>query len=437
MKEESLSSESKINIFKSPQHPRIRLTKTLITKDNLKTADKLVSLKRPFSKIISTPKINTKFKDNIKFMKLDTGFNIQKRKSVCNLSLCSSFREKNKNFNNNEKILFNFDNNEDDKELFPISEDDNEFEKKTINKLKINKNQIFKSNERKQKSNYVLTMSVIYYSIFLLSAKIISIAKLPEIPSTSSILFVFYFNELILSLIFIKIDQIDIIKNISIKDLNYFIIEILLEYIKSFFTISSLKRIPLLPFIVILYLNPILTSHTIIKQRMGTNTKIDKIFYLITALIIIYEFLTFNKLGTIYSTMVLLVVSFGSTRKFKNSAYFHAYYVIFGSGIIGVSFSPLIMSIDGYMFYISSYQFLSIFILCIGHFFYLYFLQKYARSKDNSDKRILFNTILPITLLYSIFIFNDRFNFSFYFIVILSFCSHVYGRMKLDTMENE
>ena len=111
--------------------------------------------------------------------------------------------------------------------------------------------------------------------------------------------------------------------------------------------------------------------------------------------------------------------------------------MIFGSGIIGVSVSPLLMCVNESNICISIIQYLLIFILCFAHFFYLYFTQKYTKVKAENDGKLMFTFLLPIILMYSFFIFHDKYCFSTYFMLLLSLCSHVYGRVKIETLENE
>ena len=311
------------------------------------------------------------------------------------------------------------------------------FSRKNTLAIKKNEKVVNKSKIKNIKRGFLLIMSILYYSIFLLSVKLINTVKIPEIPSTSTILFIIYFNELIFSFVFIRIDQIDIIKNFNTDDLNHFIIEILSEFLKTLLTVKSLEGLPLISFILIPYLYPLVTSFICLKQKMEYTTKIDRIFYLIGFFVIFYELLSFDKLNIIYTILLLFIFSFDSTRRYQTSKNFHVYFLIFGSGIIGVSVSPLLMCVNESNICISIIQYLLIFILCFAHFFYLYFTQKYTKVKAENDGKLMFTFLLPIILMYSFFIFHDKYCFSTYFMLLLSLCSHVYGRVKIETLENE
>ena len=162
---------------------------------------------------------------------------------------------------------------------------------KKNNILNNNGRQVNKEKIRIVKYDYLLLISILYYSIFLLMAKILNSIKLPEIPSVSIILFLIYFHELILSTIFMSIDHIDVLANFDTKDLYHYLIHIFIEYIKVFLIIRGLRHLSLLSFIVIIYLNPLLTSLIILKQKMEEITKMDKIFAVFGIFVILYHFL--------------------------------------------------------------------------------------------------------------------------------------------------
>ena len=314
---------------------------------------------------------------------------------------------------------------------------DESFTRKNTVLIKKNEKLLNKPKIKFIKKTFLLNMSISYYSIFLLCVKLIDKIKLPETPPASAILFIIYFNELLFSFIFMRLDQIDITKNFNTDDLYHFIIEICLEFIKTLLTVKSLQKLPLLSFILILYLNPLITSLIYLKQKMEYTTKVDKVFYIIGSCVIFYEIVAFDRLGVICSTLLLVILSFETARKYKTSTNFHVYYLIFGSSVVGVSVSPLLMCANEGNYYISVIQYLLIFVLCFAHFFCSYFTQKYVKIKMENDGKLMFNIILPIIWMYSYFIFHDRYNYSTYFILFLSLCSHVYGRIKIETLEND
>ena len=322
-----------------------------------------------------------------------------------------------------------------------ITDSDNINEESFIKKnISLNNNngyQINKVKTRKIKSDFYLTISILYYSIFLLMVKILNSTKLPEIPSTSVILFLIYFHQLIFSMIFMSIDHIDVLTNFDTKDLYHYLIHIFLENIKLFLIIKGLKNLNILSFILIIYLNPLLTSLIILKQKMEETKKMDKIFVIIGIFVISYQFLFSNKLGTIYTTLLLIMISFTSTRDYKTTINFHVYFLIFGISIIGVSISSLVMGILEGNLNISIAQYMCVFILCFAHFFYFYFIVKYLKRKSDDVRRKIIHGILPIAWMYSYFIFKDRYSLSMYFIAFLSISSHIYGKIKLETMDND
>ena len=308
---------------------------------------------------------------------------------------------------------------------------------KNIDLNNSNKHQINKIKTRKIKSDYLLTISILYYSIFLLLAKIITSIKLPEIPPTSIILFLIYFHEIIFSVVFMSIDHIDVTNNFDTKDLYHYLIHIFLEYIKLFLIIKGLRHLRLLSFILIIYLNPLLTSLIILKQKMEEIKRMDRIFIILAIFVIFYQFLFFDKLGAIYSTFLLIMISFTNTRDYKTAINFHVYFLIFGTAIIGVAISSLIMGIQEGNLNISNSQYLCILVLCFAHFFHLYFTVKYIKRKSENVRRKIINAILPIVLVFSYFIFGDKYNYSMYFTVCLSLSAHIYGKIKLEAMDND
>ena len=427
----SLFSTPKINRYKNIEEP------LNIRKFTIDSTTATPTLKR---KRVSL--IGNKFKNIVSFLQAKKKINSNNNK----------YTEGKKNENNflNVHPLFNkkiskfessaeFSIDEDflsEKSIYSKNSDEPLTRKNTLI-IKKNEKVFNKTKIKNIKRYFLLNVSISYFSIFLLCIKLINTVKLPEIPSTSTILFIIYFNELVFSLVFMQLDQIDVTKNFNTDDLYHFVIEIILEFFKTLLVVISLQRLPILPFILILHLNPIIISFIILKQKMEYTTKIDRIFYIIIFCVIFYEIILFDELGVLYSTLLLIIISFDASRKYKTAINFHEYFLIFGSGIIGVSVSPLIMSVNSDDFSISTIQYLVIFILSFAHFFFLYFTQKYIKIKSENDGKLMINFILPIIWMYSCFIFHDKYSFSTYFILLLSLCSHVYGRIKIETLENE
>ena len=113
------------------------------------------------------------------------------------------------------------------------------------------------------------------------------------------------------------------------------------------------------------------------------------------------------------------------------------YFFIFGISIIGVSISSLVIGILEGDLNISNTQYMCVLILCFAHFFYFYFTDKYLKRKSEDVRRKIIHGILPIAWIYSYLIFKDRYSLSMYFIAFLSISAHIYGKIKLETMDND
>ncbi len=273
--------------------------------------------------------------------------------------------------------------------------------------------------------------------MYLLCCRIVSSIDFPMTPSTSLILFILFFYELLLSMFFLKIDHIDISKSFSQEKISEFIFSILLEFVSVFLILKSLRNLSLLSFVSISYISPILSSHLSLRQKMQIPTKIDRIFYFIAFLIVLIEFTYEDKISTIYSCAFVIIYSFSSAYKMKAARSFHPYVILLGCSFLGVAVSPLLMSFFTLQLNLSLIQYLFIFLLGFSHFFFLYFRHKRRKIKSFNERRSLFNYLLPLSLVYSILILKDKLYFSTYIIAILSILVYLRGNMKLEGLENE
>jgi hypothetical protein len=329
---------------------------------------------------------------------------------------------------NYDKGEFFLNNNQD-------SDDTSEEEKI---KLNISKEQKYHKIKKDIKKKLYLSVSVLYFSLYLLCLKIILQLSLPEIPSLGVSSFIINFNNLFISILFMKLDQVNIMEYLNFDKIGNYFIKIIINYIKILLTIRSLYHIKLFSFILILNMSPLLISFFSIRSNYNLYTYSDFIHYFMFIFIIICEFLVHNNISTLCVITIMLIdtmITFTKITSVKKTI--HPYIIDFGSSLIGIAISPIIMSINADSFLISFSQYILFTIICFAYFLNHYFELKYACYSLNQGYQIVMNVIVAfLYIIYSHFLLKENNHIYSYAFLCLSFIIHIYGKLRLDEVSN-
>ena len=329
--------------------------------------------------------------------------------------------------------------NYDQSEFFLNNNQDSDEENKDEKvKLNISNEQKYHKRRKDIKKKFYLSISVFYFSLYLLCLKIILQLPLPEIPSLGVSSFIINFNNLFISIIFMKLDQVNLIEYIYFEKIGNYFIKIIINYIKIILTIRSLYHIKLFSFLLILNMSPLLISFFTIRSNYNLYNFSDFIHYFMFIFIIIYEFLIHNKISTLCVIAIMLidtVITFTKITSVKKNI--HPYIIDFGSSLIGIAISPIIMCINEDTFLISFSQYLLFSIICFTYFCNHYFELKYACYSLNQGYQIVLNVIVAfLYIMYSHFLLRENNHVNSYFFLCLSFIIHIYGKLRIDEVSN-
>ena len=329
---------------------------------------------------------------------------------------------------NYDKSEFFLNNNQDSDEEIP--------EEKI--KLNISKEQKYHKRKKDIKKKFYLSISVFYFSLYLLCLKILLKLSLPEIPSLGVSSFIINFNNLFISILFMKLDQVNFIEYLYFDKIGNYFIKIIINYIKILLTIRSLYHIKLFSFILILNMSPLLISFFSIRSNYNLYNFSDFFHYFMFIFIIICEFLVHNRTSTLCVIAIMLIdtmITFTKITSVKKTI--HPYIIDFGSSLIGIAISPIIMSINADSFLISFSQYLLFTIICFAYFLNHYFELKYACYSLNQGYQIILNAVVAfLYIIYSHFLLKENNHINSYVFLCLSFIIHIYGKLRIDEVSN-
>ena len=134
----------------------------------------------------------------------------------------------------------------------------------------------------------------------MLCIKIISKLPIPEIPSLGVSSFMICFNNLILSYLYLKLNQFNIYEYIKFENFGNFVIKIIINYIKILLILKIFQYIKLLSFIIIINLKTLILSYIVIRKKNKPYNYKDLCYYYIFFVICISEIVVQNKLSIIF-----------------------------------------------------------------------------------------------------------------------------------------
>ena len=240
-----------------------------------------------------------------------------------------------------------------------------------IHKKENNKELENKINVKKIFYNLTYTL---YFSLYLLCLKILFNSPMPNIPNLGTSLFIINFNNVVLSIIFIIIDQIDYLEYLNFKKIIDNFLKMVINTISIILIIKSLQKLNLINFILLVSLKPIILSFLKARKSNKSYKSMDTFCYFLFCFIWISEFMLENKISVIYCFIIIVINTLESNFKLNRIKSFHSYFIILGSSILGISISPIIMVLNRDMLIITFSQYLLYLIISLSYFFSLVFM---------------------------------------------------------------
>ena len=260
------------------------------------------------------------------------------------------------------------------------SEPDEEHHRSESNTIKKKNYKDFQEKIKEIKIKFYSLTSVFYLSLYLLCVKITFKLSMPEIPPLGVSLFIISFNNIIISLLFIKLDQIDFQSIINIKFDNIFFLTIFFNYLKILLLIKSIQHLNLLTFFIIINMTPLIISYILIREKNQSFIVSDYIYYITFIIICLSQFLFNNKISMICVFTLMIINTFTFLANINVIKNYHSYLVDFWTAVLGVAISPLIMSINEDSLNISISQYLLFIIISLTYFLNHYFESKLTKN---------------------------------------------------------
>ena len=280
---------------------------------------------------------------------------------------------------------------------------------------------------------FYFLISTIYLSLYYLCTKILFGTPMPYIPPIGTSLFIISFNNAILSIIFIILDQIDYLEYLYFEKLVNNFLKMIFNFSVILLTIKSLENINLLSFIILINMKPIIISFLNIRESNKSYNLMDISCYFLFGLIGITEFIIENKISIITTFILIIIDTFDSFAKLNTNT-LHPYLTTLGCSIIGISISPLVMIIRRDLLIISFSQYLLFLIISLTHFLNIYFLSKYNQySFEAKFKIINIIFIYFLFIVYSFLLLRENNNWSAYIFFIFSLLINNYAILSNDT----
>ena len=326
---------------------------------------------------------------------------------------------------------------DDDKSEFDLNkypESDGGGKQLILNKqTKKPKHKGFQVKAKEIKIQFYFIISILYFSLYLLCLKISIYLSIPETPALGVSSFIISFNNLLISLLFMKLDQINFYEFIKYRLYNY-CLKIVFNYIRILLTIRSLQHLNLLSFILMINMSPLIVSY-IYKRESNQSFKVsDSIYYFIFIIICLTEFIVNNKLSMLSTFIIMIINSFISLAKINVIRNIHSYLIDFGSSVIGIAISPIIMAINQDILNISFSQYLLFIIICFSYFLNHYFESKFTRNSLGHGYQI-FSILVSFTIyiIYSNFLLRENNNLISYLFLILSYIINIHAKLIIQS----
>ena len=298
---------------------------------------------------------------------------------------------------------------------------------------KIHKHKDFQGKSKVIKNNFYFLIAFLYLSLYLLCLKITINLSMPKIIALGVSSFIINFNNLLISLLFMKLDQINFHEFIKYKFGNYFL-KIVFNYIRILLTIRSLQYLNILSFILIINMSPLVVSYIYKRENNQSFKASDSIYYFIFIIICLIEFIINDKISMICAFILMIINTFISLAKINIIRNIHSYLIDFGSSVIGIAISPLIMTINEDLLCISFSQYLLFIIICFTYFLNHYFERKLTLKSLVQRFQILLNTFLFfLYIIYSNFLLRENNYLITYLFLLLSFIINIHAKIRIQS----
>jgi hypothetical protein len=295
-------------------------------------------------------------------------------------------------------------------------------------------NKKLKHETKVKKIFYFLTAST-YFSLYLLFLKILFNLPITIIPPLGTSLFIISFNNVVLSILFIILDQIDYSEYLSFKRVMNNFPKVIIKFISILFTIKGLERINLITFITLIYMKPIIISFLKLLESNKSHNSMDFLCYFLFCFICISEFLLKNTISIFFSYLLIAIDLLESLTKLKNIRSLHPYFINFGTSIIGFSISPIIMVLNKDKLIFSFSQYLLFLIISFTYFFSIYFLSKYRKYHFGQNFKIFsFSYIYFLFIIYSTLLLRENNDSLIYIFFMVSFFINIYAFFRNDSI---
>jgi drug/metabolite transporter (DMT)-like permease len=303
------------------------------------------------------------------------------------------------------------------------------------------------------KSIYLLMVSIIFTSLTLLFIKILFSCHSKIHNSANSINFFCGLCLFIFSLIFLKVDQInlDIKKNFNKSEFDFLLIRSLLGFFSIYFTIVSLENMRLNSAVSIIYLSPMISTYIIMLKNREKFKPNDKIFFIFALFVIfIFLFQDFDDAtekdeeiekdsakGVVFSLIAAGLNSINNILDKKVCAEFHSYVILFVTGAISIILSPIFMAIYHDRAYMSTRN-LSVYILLgVSCFFKFYFTHKSIEINSFIINSPIQYLTIGLTYVYSFLIFDEPITFYDVFASGLIILINFYSKSRMEDCEDD
>ena len=347
-----------------------------------------------------------------------------------NIDLYSPYQDERYSYKNNS---FKSSNDGDNSGflLNKFQETDLEDEMKKIIK---NRHKELQKRAREIKIKFYVLISAFYFSLYLLCLKVSLRLSIPEIPSLGVSSFIISFNNLLISVLFIKLDQINFKEFITWEKISSYAVKINFNCIRILLTIKSLQHLKLMSFIIMINMTPLVVSYISIRENNKAYKISDSFYYFLFFIICLTEFIVHNKISTICTFILIIMNTFMSLTKINVVKNIHSYLIDFGSSVIGIAISPLIMSLSEDNLNVSISQYLLLIITCFTYFLNHYFESKLIEYSLGQGHKIVSNAILiSLNLLYSGFILRENNYLNSYIYLAISFIINIYGKIRIES----
>ena len=138
------------------------------------------------------------------------------------------------------------------------------------------------------KSYFLLYGSIFFKELYYICIIILQKFNTLHLPS-NKLFFLICLYQVFLSVMFMKIDHIDITKKkyFNTTKFDFLIIRCIVECLKTLSIVFSLSNIPYLSCRIIFYISPTFVTYIYLKLKMDSIKRTDKICYILTFLVCI------------------------------------------------------------------------------------------------------------------------------------------------------